>query len=401
MALPISYHWRNLFVRKTTTILTVLVVTAVIATFAWMFSFTLALDESLSVAGDPEKLIVLRAGSDSETQSALPIPDFNRLAQLRDVARHPDTGEALISPEVTVQVRLPRKSDAGRTAANVAVRGVLNVAFDVHRNVRIAEGRTFDTGAREVIVGLAASRQFTGLEIGDLLELGFGGDRGYTIVGHFSADGGPLESEVWGYLPSIKDAYNRSMYSSASLRVRPVEEREQDALASAAIAEIQGPAIQLSARTERNYWQSQSTRIQAYLTVAYLLLIFMSLAAVIAIAITMFSAVAGRAREIGMLRTLGFSRAHILGGFVLEALILCTIGAVLGCLVCAGWLAVFGGTKDMFGTSTFTALAFDIRLTPWTVVGSLVAVAVVGTLGALFPAWRASRLHVVDVLREA
>ena len=113
----------------------------------------------------------------------------------------------------------------------------------------------------------------------------------------------------------------------------------------------------------------------------------------------MFSAVAGRTREIGMLRTLGFSRVHILGGFVLESLLLCAIGAGLGCVACALWLAVVGGGKDMFGASTFTTLAFNIRLTPLTILGALCAVAVVGTMGAFFPAWRASRLKIVAVLR--
>ena len=393
MALPLAYHWRHLFARKTTTLITVVVVAAVIATFSWMLSFTLALDASLSVAGDREKLVVLRPGSDSESQSALAIPDFNKLSQLADVARNEDTHEVLISPETMVQVGLPRKNDDGRSAANVAVRGVLDVAFQVHRKVRIVEGRKFATGAREVIVGLSAARQYAGLEIGQSIDLGFGGNRNYAIVGYFSADGGPLESEIWGYLPSLLDAYGRNAYSSANLRLSPGAKPQK------VIGQIQGPAIQLAARTEADYWAAQTTRISKYLGVAYALVTFMFLAAVISVAITMFSAVAGRTREIGMLRTLGFSRTHILGGFVLESLLLCVIGAGLGCLACAVWLAVVGGTKDMFGASTFTTLAFNIRLTPFTVLGALAVVAVVGTIGAFFPAWRASRVEIVAVLR--
>lgn len=394
MALPLTYHWRNLFVRKTTTLLTILVVAAVIGTFAWMFSFTLALRDTLSVAGDTHKLMVMRRGSTSETQSAISMPEFNKLYQLNGIDRDQATGQLLVSPESLVQVGLPRKSDGGRTRANVAVRGTLEVARQVHRNVKLQQGRWFEQGAREVVVGQAAARQFAGLEIGRTIELGFGGDRAYTIVGHFTADGGPLESELWGYLPSLLNAYNRSMYSSASLRVAPGVDSQQ------VIAQIEGPAVQLSAMTEAAYWTEQSKRIGDYLAVAYVLVGVMFAAAVFAVAITMFSAVSGRIREIGMLKTVGFSRFAILGGFLLEAVVLCVIGAALGCAACAGWLAVFGGAKDMYGSTTFTTLAFDIRLRVATILGSLGCVVFVGLVGAFAPAWRAARLHVVDVLRE-
>ena len=394
MALPLAYHWRNLFVRKTTTVLTVCVVAAVVATFAWMFSFTVALRDTLSVAGDPLKLIVIRGGSTSEAQSAIAIPDFNKLSQLTQIAVDSTSGRPLVSPETLSQVSLGRKSDGGRTVANVAVRGVLDIARQVHTRVKISKGRWFDSGAREIVVGEAAARQFAGLDIGDSLELGFGGDRKYAIVGHFIAAGGPLESEIWGYLPSLLNAYNRSMYSSAALRLQP------DSDPRAVIAEIEGPAIQLGAMTEATYWARQSKRISGYLVVAYALVSVMFLAAIFAVAITMFSAVAGRTREVGMLRTLGFSRTAIMGGFMLEAVMLCIIGAIVGCAACAGWLSVFGGAKDMYGTSTFTSLAFDIHLTPVTIMGSLGCVAFVGLIGALAPAWRASRAKVINVLRE-
>jgi putative ABC transport system permease protein len=370
MALPFAYHWRNLFVRKTTTALTVLVVAAVIGTFSWMFSFTLALRGTLSVAGDPRKLMVLRGGSTAEAQSAIAIPDFNKLSQLTDIAVDEQTGRPLLSPESLVQVSLRRKSDGGKTTANIAVRGVLDVARQVHQTVKITSGRWFDSGAREIVVGEAAARQFAGLEIGEGLELGFGGDR------------------------KLLNAYNRTLYSSAGLRLR------EEADPRAVIAQIEGPAIQLTAMTEAGYWTEQTGRINGYLVVAYVLAAVMFLAAIFAVAITMFSAVAGRTREIGMLRTLGFSSPAIVGGFMLEAVLLCVIGGAAGCAACAAWLAIVGGTKDMYGTSTFSTLAFDIRLTPLAVAGSFGCVALVGLIGALGPAWRASRLHVISVLRE-
>lgn len=394
MALPLSYHWRNLFIRKTTTLLTVLVIAAVVGVFTWMLGFAAALGNSLSQARDEGKVLVLKRGATAETNSAIPVDDYNKLNQLADVARDPTTNDPLISPEMMVQISRPRVRDGGRTWGNIALRGVTEAAFKVHRNVK-PTGQVFSSGAQEVIVGLSAAKQFAGLNIGDTLDVGYGGNRSYRVVGYFSADGGPVESEVWGYLPSLMNAYNRTLYSSAYLRLK------DGADPKSAIEQIEGPAIQLSAQTEAQYWSSQSANINTYLKITRILVVVMCLAAVFSIANTMFSMVAGRTREIAMLRTIGFSRVHILSGFVIESLCLALLGGVVGCLACVGWLDLVGNTKDMFGASTFTTLAFEIHVTPQTLICSLGSVAVVGVLGAWVPAMRASRVAVVAALREA
>jgi putative ABC transport system permease protein len=393
MALPFSYHWRSLFVRRTTTLLTVLVVAAVVAVFLWMVSFANALRTSLTMAGDPAKIIVLRRGSTSESNSAIPVDEAAKLNQLTELARDLATEQPLISLEIMVQVSLPRIRDAGKTNANVAVRGVTEMAFKVHRNVKLLDGM-FSTSTPEVIVGLAASRQFAGLTQGARLRLGYGGNREYTIAGYFSADGGPMESEVWTYLPALMNAYNRSMYSSSYIRIQEGVDPEP------VIEKIQGPAIQLNAMTESRYWDEQARLMRVYLKIAYVLVGMMCVAAVFSIANTMFSAVAGRTQEIAMLRTIGFSPRHILTGFVLEAVILALIGGAVGCVACAAWLTGVGNTKDMFGAYTFTTMAFTIQLTPWTVALALGAVALVGMIGSFAPALRAARLEVLTALRE-
>lgn len=396
MAMPISYHWRNLFVRKTTTLLTVLVIASVVGVFAYMLGFAASLRASLSMASDERKIIVIKRGATAESNSAIPIDDYVRLSQVNaETATDPKSGEALQSPEMLVQVSLPRLRDNGKTFANVAVRGITDKAMSVHKTVRIVEGRMFETGGREVVVGKAAANQFQGVQIGDTINLGYGGDRGYKVVGLFSADGGPLESEIWGYLPSLSNAYNRNMYSAASLRLK-------EGVAPADVIEkIQGPAIQLAAQTEKDYWNQQSKLIRVYLGIAYTLVSVMCIAAVCSIANTMYAAVAGRTREIAMLRTIGFSGRQVLTGFILESVLLSLIGGLLGCLACQAWLSLVGNTKDMFGANTFTTLAFQIRLTPVTVIVALAAVMIVGVIGAFFPALRASRVQVISALREA
>ena len=391
MGLPISYHWRNLLVRKTTTLLTLLVVAVVVGVFTWMMGFASSLTRSLAVASDETKLLILKRGATAESNSAIPIEDFNRLNQLSAIVRDEDNNP-LLSPEMMAQVSLPRERDGGATFANVAVRGVTAAAFKVHRNVKLL-GKGFTTGRREVIVGQAAAKQFAGLNVGDTIGLGYGSDRGYKVVGHFSAGGGPMESEIWGYLPSLMNAYNRKTYSCASLRL------SDDADSAAAIERIRGPAIQLEAKTERQYWQAQSAGIRRYLTVAYALVAIMSVAAIFSIANTMFSTVAGRTREVAMLRTIGYSQWRILTGFVFESILLTTVGGIVGCLACVAWLSLVGNTKDMFGATNFTTLAFEIRVTPAIVLWSLLSVVAVGVIGSLIPALRAARVPVVSALR--
>ncbi len=392
MVLPFSYHWRNLFVRKTTTLMTLLVVAAVVGVFQWLLGFADAITDSFAVATDPRKLIVLKPGATAESNSAIAIDEFNALYQVADLARDPATDRPLISPEMIVQVSLPRLRDGGKTFANVAVRGVTDEAFLVHRNISL-HGDGFSRAEREVIVGQAAARQFGGLEVGDVIHLGYAGDRVYRVVGTFSAGGGPMESEIWGYLPSLMNAYNRTTYSSAGVLIAP------EADAKSVIAQIAGPAVELSAMTEGDYWEAQTRLMAVYLGISYVLVVIMSLAAVFSIANTMFSVVAGRLGEIAMLRTIGFSRRHILSGLIYESVVLCTVGGALGSAACTAWLIGVGNTKDMFGANTFTTMAFEIRMSGLIVGGSLGLVVLVGVLGAIVPALRAARMHVVMALR--
>jgi len=393
MALPLTYHWRHMLARRTTTALTVLVVAAVVGAQAWVLGFSVAFGASVAVASDERKLIVLRRGAPAESTSALPVESFNRLTQLSALATDAD-GRPLLSPELMVQIALPRRRDNGRTTGNVAVRGVTEIAFRVHTDIKL-QGPPFSTGAQEAIVGVKAAEQFAGVQVGDTIRLGYGNNRAYTVVGFFTAAGGPYESEIWTYLPSLMSAYNRDAYSSATLRLRDGADAQQ------AIAEIDGPAIGLTAQTEREYWHAQTSRIRAYRGLVSILVTVMAFAAAASIANTMFAAVAGRTREIAMLRTVGFSRLQILFGFLIEAVLLTLAGGVLGCAACGVWLELVGSTKDMYASTNFTTLAFDIRLTPEIAVCALATVATLGVAGALVPAWRAACTEMVKALREA
>lgn len=394
MALPLNYHWRNLFVRKTTTTLTVLVIATVVGTLTWIAGFAWAVHWSLNVATDPGKMIVLQRGTDSETNSNIVPEEMKRLSQLTGVEMDA-AGEPLISTELYWQTQLPRIRDGGTTSANVALRGVTDKAFAVHRSVKLL-GEKFSTGEPEIIVGVKAAKQFRGLQIGDKLKLGVGENRLFKVVGYFSAAGSPMESEIWMYLPAMQSAYQRNSYSSAALRLRA------DADAESLRAQIEGPAIQLGGLTESKYWEKQSGNTILYQYVCFALVAIMSLAAIFAIANTMYAAVDGRTREIAMLRTIGFRPWQISAGFTLESVMLSLLGGALGCAGCALYLFVKGNTKDMFGSTTFTTMAFEIDQTAmlFAVSFAMISVTVIGAVAALLPASRAAGLQVIAALRE-
>lgn len=394
MALPLVYNWRNLFVRKTTTVLTCLIIGMVVAVFAWLLGFVWALKQSLSFANDRAKIIALKQGATSETNSSIPPEDYNKLSQLQGLATSP-TGEPLMSPEMVVQVSLPRLGDQGKTFANVAVRGVTDTAFLVHTKVDVRGGRRFGQGQFEVIAGIQAAKQFGGLQIGDTLNLGYGSNREFKVVGHFSANGAPVESEIWGPETVLLSTYRRSNHSSVALRLRDADD------AVRALADIEGPAIEMTAKTEPDYWSSQTENITTYMKIVGSLVGIMAIAAIFAIANTMYAAVAGRTREIAMLRTIGFTGTQVLISLVYEAIFISLMGGALGLAACAAYLAIAGGTKDMFGANTFTTMGFEIKLTMPIVALGLVMVGFVGAVGAFFPAYRASRLQVIRAIREA
>ena len=115
----------------------------------------------------------------------------------------------------------------------------------------------------------------------------------------------------------------------------------------------------------------------------------------------MYAQVAARTREIGTLRAIGFSRRSILASFILEALLLCAIGGLVGILLTLLFFGVFltkpTGTMNF---RTFSEILFNFRLTPPLIAGGMVFALSMGLMGGFFPAWRAARLKIVNALRE-
>lgn len=390
MALPLTYNWRNVLVRKVSTVLTFVVVAVVVFVLAVLLSFAAGIRASLAASGHPRNLIVLAPGATSESTSIILPDEAPRVVQAPGVARGTD-GAMLISQELAVQTSIARVGPEGNPA-NVAVRGVDDVAFLVHPDVRIVEGRAFQQGAQELIVGRAAQERYQGLHVGAQLHLGRNATRTFTVVGVFESGGNALESELWGPRTMIGDAYNRRLISSAVIRI------DDAASLAAAIDYINGASVNLEAQTELEYYDELATTTRQIVFLTTLLITIMAIGAAFAVANTMYAAVDGRRREIATLRTLGFGRVAILTAFLTESLLICVPACVFG-LLCA--LALSGMRQDYLSDITYTVLAYELTLSPPIFAAGLLVSVLVGVMGSLAPALRASRTPIIESLRKA
>jgi len=390
MALPLYYNWRNLYVRKLSTALTFAVVAVLVLVLCVLLSFAAGIRASLSVSGWPQNVLVLKPGATAESTSIILPEEYNRIVQAPDIAKGAD-GQMLISQELCTQTSIPRRN-AQRNMANVAVRGVDETAFVVHPEVKIVDGRRFEPGQLEVIVGKSAAERFENLGIGGEVRLGRQANRVYKVVGVFDTGGGAFDSEIWGPRTQIGDSFNRRFVSSVVARL------ERTDAAANCIQYINSPAVALEAKRETDYYSELSNKTREIVVLTTVLIVIMSIGAAFAVANTMFAAVDGRRREIAMLRTIGFGKAAIITAFVTESLLVCVVAAVSGLLAS---LFVTGTRQDFLSDTTWTVLAYELRLTP-TIAGVAVGLAcVVAVLGALAPALRASNIRVIEALRKA
>lgn len=392
--LSARYALANVRVRGSRAALTGLSVSLVVAVFCYLLCFADGLRGALAHSGDDRNLIVLAEPATAESNSALWQDQLQKLKGLPQAALD-SHGRPLVSPEVVVQTGVTRRGDDSAASATIAVRGIdPEPALLIHTDVQLVAGRWFAPGADELVVGLAAARQFSEGALGATLTCG---ERSFTVVGLFSARGGVHESEFWGYSSNIADAYRRTLFSSAVVRLQSADA----ACVAEASQRIAAAGIALRAVAEPAYFAGQTQSARALEVLALILVVIMGSGAVFAAMNTMYSAVAGRTREIGTLRALGFSRARVMLVILGESLTIALGGGVLGCLACAAYIRLDGGARDLVGTATFTSVAFTVVLTGLNVGRSLAIAALVGLFGGFWPARAACRLSIVRALRIA
>jgi putative ABC transport system permease protein len=388
MALPFSYSLRNLWTRRLTTVLTAGGMALVVFVFSAILMLSDGLQKTLVETGSYDNVVVIRKGSSTEVQSGVDREQANIVETEPEIAIGGD-GKKLLANEMVVLINLPKK-DADKPA-NVVIRGISPGSFHLRPQIRLHEGRYPRPGSSEIIVGMSIYRTFKNAGINDAIHCAL---REWRIVGIFNAGNTGFSSEIWGDADQLMQAYRRPVYSSVIFKLRNPSEFDNVKLRIES-----DPRLTLEARRETKYYLDQSEMMAKFLRILGLSLsIIFSAGAIIGAMITMYAAVATRTREIGTLRALGFRRRSILTAFILESLLLGVIGGFTGLFIASFMQFITISTMNF---QTFAELAFSFVLTFENICTAMAFSLIMGLLGGVLPAIRASRMNIVDAMRTA
>ena len=363
-------------------------IACVVAVFVSVLAMSSGFKHTLADSSRADRVIVLRGGSDAELNSNLTREDINTIADAPGIAVG-SAGQPLFSKEIVTVVNLP-KIDTG-TSSNITLRGVGLELAGVRPELSIIEGRMFRPAVRELIAGVGASKQFSGLVLGSVLRFR---NADWTVTGIFSSRGDIHESELSADVDTVGSSIERNGYSSAVAILKSPEAFQafKDALTS-------NPQLTVEVQRESEYYAAQSKAITGIIDViGTLVAVIMAVGATFGALNSMYSAVAVRGRELATLRAMGFSAVPLMLSVMTEALLLSLCGALIGAAL--AWLVFNGHTVSTLG-GAFAQVVFKLTVTPRLISEGVIWACVIGLLGGLFPALRMVRVSVTDALRSA
>ena len=363
-------------------------IAGVVAVLVSVLAMGAGFRHTLADTGRPDRVIILRGGSDAELNSNLTRTDVATISNAPGLAQDA-SGKALLSSELVTVVNVP-KIDTG-TDANVTLRGVGMKLTEVRPELKIVAGRMFRPAVRELIAGQGAARQFRGLVIGGVLHVR---NADWTVTGLFTTNGDIHESELLADVDTVGSSVERNGYSSAVGLLSSAAEfpRLKDALTS-------DPQVKVDVQREPDYYAAQSQGLTKTINiVGNTVAIIMAIGAMFGALNTMYSAVAARGMEIATLRAIGFGALPVLLSVMIEALLLSLLGAVIGAAL--SWLFFNGHSVSTLG-GAFAQVVFQLTVTRALIITGIVWACVIGLLGGFFPALRAARLPVAEALRAA
>ena len=381
------YSYRNLLVRRLTTILTAGGMGLVIFVFATVLMLAEGFQQTLITSGSPENAVLIRRSAETEVQSIVERKDAAIIESLSQVAVDKDC-RLLAAREAVLLISLPKKETG--SPSNVQVRGVTHgISLELRSQIKIVAGREFTAGSSEILIGRNIAKKFRVPGLGGTIN--FVG-RAWTVAGIMEASGTAFDSEIWGDVDTLMGAFKRSVYSSVIIRMR-----DPSALPELKEIVLKDPRLVEEARREDEYYEAQSELMARFIRILGIsLTLIFSLGAITGSMITMYAAVAARTSEIGTLRALGFHRVFILLAFLAEALFLSLLGAVIGL---AGASFMNKLTISTMNWTTFSELTFRFVLDRRIIASSVIFAVVMGIAGGALPSIRAARMNIVSALR--
>ena len=388
MPIPLAYSARNLLTRKLTTLLTAGGMALVVFVFAAVLMLDEGLRQSLVETGSFDNVVVIRRAAETEVQSNVERAQA-AIVESRPEIAYARNGSRELSKESVVLITLNKRQT--NKPSNVLIRGIAESGMALRPQVSLVAGRMFRPGSSEIIAGSGIAQRFQGARVGERLRFA---QREWEVVGTFYAGGTGFDSEIWGDVDQLMQAFRRPVYSSVVFKLS--DSRTFDALKQALESE---PRLTLEVKRETLYYAEQSQALSTFIRIlGTTLSVIFSIGAVIGAMITMYAAVANRTGEIGTLRALGFQKSSILAAFLAESVFIGLIGGATGLAFASLMQFVSFSTMNF---QSFSELAFKFRLSSAIVVKSLLFALAMGVAGGLLPAARAARLKIVDALRAA
>jgi putative ABC transport system permease protein len=385
----LALNLRTIPVRLSSSAVAVVGIAGVVVVFVSVLSIGVGFSATMEASGSPSRALVMRSGADSELTSGLGGAEVDVIKQAPGMSRegqHP-----LASAELYVIIDLPKKAMPDKPA-NVPMRGIEPAGTTVRRELSIVEGRMFQFGTNELIVGRGANNQFLNLNVGDTI---VSSQNRWPVVGIFEADGAVSETEIWCDARALQGAYRRgNSYQSVLAQLD-----SSDSFTAFRDWLTSNPQLNVMVRRENEYYAGQSQVMTRLIrTIGYGIAALMGIGAVFGAILTMYTAVATRAREIATLRALGFNTTAVLVSVLGESLALGAIGGLVGGL--AAYVAFNGYRTSTMNFQNFSQVAFAFRVTPELLGMGLFYALAMGFIGGLFPAIRAARLPIPSALRE-
>jgi putative ABC transport system permease protein len=371
--------------------MTVAGIALVVAVYLLVLSLAEGMRKTFAAPVSSRAIVALRVGAQSDSMSILSLEEAEAIRTLPGIELDPQ-GRRLVSPEIVVLIRVPRK-DGRKT--NIVVRGVQDEAFALRPTLTVVAGRRFRAGSNEAIVSRQTQRRFSGMGLGETIR---SSTERWTIVGVFEASNSPYDSEVWADLGNVQAQSHREGILS-DVRLRAADETQRDRL----IAAIAGDQrIKLAAKRESQYFEDQSGAAKPIEFLAYLVGVIMAVGASFGAMNTMYAQVSARTNEIATMRAMGFSRSAVLASFVAESVALAFLGGAIGAAAAALAIrSLWAGPTGTQNFATFAEVLFNFELTPELIVRGLLFAVAIGLLGGFFPALRAARMQITGGLRRA
>ena len=375
--IPIRYNLRSLIRRRMGTLMTVLGVALTVGIFVSVLALVRGLQNTYSDTGGPLNMLVIREGSQSETNSF-----FDR--DVKGIVETMD-GVSQLSGEIIILISHPR---ATGEEANIVVRGVSENAMELRPVMEIIEGRMFRPGLREIIVSQSVSNRFTGAGLGDRMRIG---QIDWDVVGLFDAGRTAYDSEIWANYDELSGEFERPIYSSLIFSVS-----DPSAIPALEQRILDDRRLGLDVFREIEYFRAQTSTALPIQIIGTFIAVIMAIGSSFAVMNTMYAATAYRTREIATLRMLGFRRRDVLASFFVESLILALAGGVVGCILA---LPVNGISTGTMNIASFSEVLFEFRITRELLAQGMIFAAVMGVAGGILPARMAARLPIIRALR--